>query len=186
MTRSLTSGMQTAVASNSLKPVELVSLGFDGGAEYHTTAYKPIVHGGNTYGIGNLVGISSIKESLQLRVPTLSIALSGVNQANISTALSENAIDREIIVLRGMLDSSEVLITDPVEIFKGKLDSYQIREDFKNGTADITWSCVSHLQDFERVVGRRTNDDDQQFHFAGDLGFEFAALVARDIKWGRA
>ena len=186
MSRTLTAGMLAAIDLAELKPIRLVALHFDGGSEYHTTAYKPIVYDGNTYNTGNLISIGTVKESLEVKVPTLNIALSGVNQANISTALSEDSIDRVVVVYSGLLDANDDLVVDPIEEFRGRLDSFQFSENPEQEVAEINWSCVSQLQDFERVAGRRTNDDDQQFHFAGDEGFEFSALTDTDIKWGRA
>lgn len=185
MSRVLTPAMLSAIGSSALKPVRLVALHFDGGSQYHTTAYKEITWSGNVYQPGNLMSIGSVPESLALRVPTLKIVLSGSNQANFATALLENAIDREVVLSMGLLDSNEILVIDPVEEFRGRLDSYQIKEDPSSGT-NISWSCVSQLQDFNRISGRIANDDDQQSLFPGDNGFAFAAVVARDIKWGRA
>jgi len=184
VSRTLTAGMQSGVAASETKPFRLLAMHFDGGTEYRTTCYKPIVFGGNTYLPSNILGIGAVKESLELRVPTLDVTLSGVNQANISTALTEGSLDRVVQVWRGLLDANEALVADPVEVFKGRIDDYNFTED--DDSASLTWGCVSHLADFERITGRRANDDDQQFNFAGDKGFEFAALVSVDVKWGRA
>ena len=186
MNRSLTAAMQTAVASNELKTGRLLWMNFDGGAEYRTTCYKQLIFDSNTYLPSNILSIGDVQESLELRVPTLSVVLTGVNQANISTALTEDAVDREVVVWRFFLDANEGLIADPVEEFRGTIDSYSVNENPDAGSSILEWSCVSHLADFERIGGRRTNDDEQQLHFAGDKGFEFAALTALDIKWGRA
>lgn len=186
MTRSLTAAVQTAVASNDIRTGRLLWINFDAGAEYRTTNYKALVFNSNTYSPSNILRIGDVRESLELRVPVLDVALTGVNQANISTALTEDAIDREIVTWRFFLDANEDLIADPVEEFRGTIDSYSLQEDPNKGSSVLTWSCVSHLADFERISGRRTNDDEQQLHFTGDKGFEFAALTALDIKWGRA
>lgn len=184
MSRDLTAGMQAGVAVSELRPYLLLAMHFSGGTEYRTTCYKPISFGGNTFLPSNILSIGAPKESLELRVPTLSVTLSGVNQANISTALIEGSLDRVVQVWRCLLDSNEALVVDPVEIFKGRIDAFSYSDD--EDSASLSWDCVSHLADFERVAGRRANDAEQQFIFSGDRGFEFAALVSQDVKWGRA
>lgn len=183
MSRTLSAGMQSAVAAKEIRPYLLLSMSFDAATEYRTTCYKSIQFGGNTYLPGNTLSFGAPRESLGLRVPTLNVTLSGVNQANLATALTTGSLDREVRLYRALLDANEALIADPVEIFNGRIDTFSFSEDAD--TASLTWSCVSHLADFERVSGRRTNDDEQQFLFPGDKGFEFSALVDQDIKWGR-
>ena len=122
MTRTLTSAMQTASASRTLTPVHLVAIYFDGGTDYLTDAYKDIVYDGNTYqSTGNLLSISDIDETLAHRVNTLQLSLSGVNQANIATALLEDFINRDVVIYRGLLDSNGDLIVDPFNAFRGQL-----------------------------------------------------------------
>lgn len=186
VSRGLTANMQAAIAAGQLKPVRLLEMHFDGGTLYHTTCYKSLAWNSNTYNPGNVVAMPNVEESLELRVPVYKVTLSGVNQANIATALLEDSIDRLVVMYRGLLDANENLIADPFEEFKGRIDTYAMDEDPDKGASTLAWSCVSHLADFERLAGRRTNDDDQQVYFAGDRGFEFSALVAQDIKWGRA
>lgn len=183
MTRALTAGMQAGVAVSELRAYMLLAMHFEGGTEYRTTCYKPVVFGGNTFLPSNVVSIGAVKESLELRVPTLSVALSGVNQANVATALAEGSLDRVVQVWRCLLDGSEALVADPLEVFKGRIDGYTFTED--DGSASLVWECVSHFADFDRISGRHTNDDEQQLHFSSDRGFEFAAVTAIDIKWGR-
>ena len=180
----MTPAMQSAIAADSLSPVHLVSLAFDGGTQYHTDAYKSLSWGGSTWNGGNLISLQAVEESIELRIPQLRVTLSGVNQANIATALTENAIDREVVIYLGLLDANEQLIADPVEQFRGRIDGYSFSEDGGGGTAKISWTCVSHLADFERTAGRHTNDSEQQILFPGDLGFEYAAKADQDLKWG--
>ena len=114
----------------------------------------------------------------------MQIGISGVNQANISTALTESFINRDVIIYRGLLDSNEDLIADPFNAFRGQLDDFTLSES-PNSTSTISWTVTSELADFERVGGRRANYQEQQVFYPGDEGFEFIDQSVKDIKWGR-
>jgi len=182
--RTLSSAMQTALSGQSLTPIHLVQIQFDSGTDYITEAHKDIVYDSNTYqATGNLLSISTIDEDLAHRVTRLQISLSGVNQANISAALTEDFINRDVVIYRGLLDSNDRLIVDPFNAFRGQLDDFSISENERAST--LIWTVTSELADFERVGGRRANHQEQQVFFSGDMGFEFVDQIVRDIKWGR-
>ena len=48
----------------------------------------------------------------------------------------------------------------------------------------IELQAASQFADFEKIRGRRTNNESQQIHFPGDRGFEYAPQVVKDLKWG--
>jgi hypothetical protein len=49
----------------------------------------------------------------------------------------------------------------------------------------IELDIASHWSDFEKRSGRKTNSNSQGLHFTGDKGFDFAANIVKDLKWGR-
>jgi len=182
--RTLSAAMQAALSGQSITPIQLVEFRFDSGTQYLTDAYKTVTYGGNDYlAAGNLLGVSDVDEELAHRITTLQISLSGVNQANISVALTEDFINRDVIIYKGLLDSDDKLIVDPFNIFRGQLDDFSLSETDR--TATLAWTATSEWADFERVGGRRANHQEQQVFFSGDLGFEFIDQSIKDIKWGR-
>lgn len=183
--RGMSAAMLAEIVKQQLRLFHLVEMYFST-AGYLTTSSRNIVWSGNTYSaLGNLLSFGEVEESTDIRAGSLNITLSGVNQGNIATALTENFIERRVVIRRGFRDAADQVIIDPVILFDGRIDSWSLREDVMDGTSTITWQVASHWIDFDRVYGRRTNNEDQQVWFPGDRGFEFAAQTD-DIRWGKA
>lgn len=186
MDRSSTAAFQTEVAKDENRPIHLVSVHLDSGVTYLTDAYKAVSYGGNNYEpVGHFMSFSDIEETAELIVSNVTVSLSGVDQAWISTMLSETYIDRQIMIYVGFLDDAQQLVTDPVLIFDGRIDSPTITENPESGTCMVTVSATNTWVDFNRTAGRHTNHEEQQLFFPGDKGFEFASVMKKDLVWGR-
>ena len=159
---------------------------FDSGTQYATDAFTDVAWNGNTYlALGSFLEYSGVDESTELQVSNAVFTLTGVDQSLIAITLGENVIDRRVTLHKGMLNSSMILIVDPVPIFDGRMDSQIIAEDPITGKATIALPATNHWVDFERIPGRHTNHEEQQLWFPGDLGFEFVSQLNREITWGR-
>jgi hypothetical protein len=187
VTRSLTASVQTELAKDKIRLFGLLELHFDSGSLYLARGYRPITWGGQTYQPdAGLIDVSAVEETTELRVGSITITLEGVSQAHISSALSEDYIDRQVKVYRGLLDASGDVIPDPFLLFDGRISGGPvIEEDPDRGDSTVRWTAASHWADFQKVAGRRTSHADQQVYFPGDLGFEYAAMDLSDLKWGR-
>ncbi len=183
--RAMTPAAEAEIAKSRIRICRLVKLLFDGGAQYHTDGPRDVQWGGNTYITGHLLNVGQVNETVTLRTEKLSIVLSGVQQANISTALTEQSIDREVFVYRAFFDNTEQLIIDPVEEWRGRIDDWRVREDPGTGGSTLSWRAASHWVDWKKVNGRRATHEDQQLHFSGDMFFEVPALDLSEIPWGR-
>jgi len=182
----MTASMLAEIAKEKIRMFHLVEFYFDSGTTYVSMSYKDISWNGNTYlATGSLLKISDISEEVGLKVGAVSIKLSGVNQANIATALSEDYTDRQVKVYRGLLSEGHLVVADPMLLFDGRIDNFSLSEDIENGTSILTWQVPSHWADFEKRSGRRCNMEDQQLHFPDDKGFDFASEIVKDLKWGR-
>nr|BCV06661.1 MAG: hypothetical protein CM15mV140_110 [Caudoviricetes sp.] len=98
--------------------------------------------------------------------------------------LNENIVNDSVDIFRGLLDSSNALIADPVLLYSGNIDTFQIDESVTESTVILT--VVSHWADFEKKSGRQTNNNSQQRFFSTDVGMDFSSQTVLDIKWGRA
>ena len=188
MTRNLTSAVKTELATNDIRPVHLITLGFATPVNITDCSFSltSSVSGSSvTYSASDFIlGITNHTEETDITKSSVSINLSGADQTFISTVLNENVVNDSVDIFRGFLDDSNALIADPFLLYRGKIDSFDIAETDKDRQVNL--SIVSNWADFEKKNGRKTNNTSQQRFFTGDVGMDFASQTVQDIKWGRA
>ena len=131
----------------------------------------------------HFLSVGDTTETSELRVNTVNLTLSGVEQSYISIFLSQDYIDKPVKIYRAVLDDSDNVIGAPILVFDGLMTGYDIEDTIDSSS--VTVNCASHWKDFEKENGRKTNDNSQKIHFPTDEGFEFAAKTIKDLKWGR-
>lgn len=184
MTRSINAATLSALQSDAIRLCHLVQLDFST-TVYITDNYHEVSYGGNDFiPAGNLLDIGQPQETQDLRVGSISIVLSGVEQSYISFFVSQDYINRRARIWKAILDESGEVIGDPILTFDGQITGYSIQDG--EDTSTIEMNCASHWADFEKKSGRLTNTNSQIYFFPTDTGFEFAANSIKDIKWGRA
>ena len=185
MDRGASSAVIAQLEASANEPCHLFELWLDDETVRATDAYRDITWNGNTYiALGSLLGWNQMEESSVLQVTTTLISLSGVQQDDIALLLTNNFIDRRIVIYKAFVSGATVLV-DPLEIFDGRCDAPVIEEDPTQNTCTVTLSAAQHWIDFKRLPGRHTNDAEEQVFFPGDKGFEFIpSLANQKIKWG--
>jgi len=223
--RDATAAVITELGKSKNQPVHLIEVTVedaDGVAtvSYMTDAWTNVVWNGHTYlALGHFLGFTDIEETADVQVNSLTLSLSGVDQAWISAFLSYFYIDRPVKIYKAFLadlyvnpwrlnDESDngldteagedlvweedeepyanmAIISDPVLIFEGRMDEPGIEENPEDGSCVVTVSATNIWVDFERKAGRHTNHEEQQIFFPGDLGFQYASEIVKDITWGR-
>ena len=73
------------------------------------------------------------------------------------------------------IDSSNILIPDPLLIFAGKMDVMTFSNDGETGKVDLV--IENELIALNRSNERRYNDKDQELDFPGDRFFEFIPSI---------
>jgi len=131
----------------------------------------------------HFLGVGDVKETSDLRINTIDVTLSGVEQSYVSLFLSQDYIDVPARIYRAVLNDTDAVIGSPILIFNGVITSYSIQDSKSEST--VTVQIASHWKDFEKQNGRKTNDNSQKIYFPSDDGFEFAAKTIKDLKWGR-
>lgn len=188
MTRNLTSTLKTELATNDIRPIHLITIGFSTPVNITDCSFSltSSVSGSSvTYNASDFIlGVSNHTEETDITKSSISINLSGADQTFISTVLNENVINDEVTIYRAFLDSSNSIIADPFLLYKGNIESFEISESEKDSAVGL--SIVSHWADFEKKNGRKTNNTSQQRFFSTDVGMDFASQTVQDIKWGRA
>ena len=142
-----------------------------------------ISYGGNDFtGLGNLGNISATRETIELESYTYNLTLSGVDPDNISIALGEHYQGRRAIIYLALLDSSHVLIGDPVVMARGRMDNMSI---VMGATASVTVTVQSSLAAWNRPKAHRYNSTDQKARYPGDKGLDFVeSTIRKQLRWG--
>ena len=188
MTRSLTTAVKNHLATNEIKPIHLVTIGFGTPVNITDCIFDitSSVSGSSvTYTSSSfIINRPNFTEQVDLSKSSLSLQLSGANTTYISVVLNENVINDSVDIFRAFLDSNNGVISDPFLLYKGTIDTFTIEEDEKNSVVNLT--LVSHWADFNKQNGRKTNNTSQQRFFSSDVGMDFSSETVKDIKWGRA
>lgn len=185
--RDMTSAMLAELDNAKVQPVYLVELEFDAGTAYATDASRAVVWDGNTYvATYGLMGFDGLSETGELLVNQVTVSLSGVDTAKgLDAILNDDFLDRDMRIYIAMQDDSGAIVSDPLKIFEGRMDRPSFSEDPDSGTATVSVRGTPAWADFGRRPGRHTNDEEQQFYFSGDLGFEFVSELPKVLTWGR-
>lgn len=198
MSRVLSSGMESAVEADLVRPIVLVQLLFDDVYDdetppnlIHTQLYLwngigNLVVGGITYvGAGTLLNIGEIAESSELQANGMTATLSGITDPLLAKARDVDYQGRELKVLLGAMDASNGVISSPVVVFSGFMDTMVINDSSETATIQIT--VENRLIEFERTRIRRYTAEDQKIDYPSDKGLEFVAEMAeKEIVWGRS
>lgn len=139
---------------------------------------------------GRLSSMSNVEETLDITNPTITIVLTGANQADISLALLENFNNRQVIIRRGFFDSSGQttsanILQSPFIIFDGRVDSWEIADDPSKGESAVSWKITSHWVDWDKVAGRRCNNQSAQAFSSTEQGFSHVYDQIGEKTWGR-
>ena len=178
--------MQTAVTASKMSPILLCELDFASGTVYAWTGTGNLSWGGNTFiGVGSFGGIDSAPETTDIRATNINLSLSGIPSGMISLLLSDNYQGRAAKVWFGLVDGSMNVISNPLLIFGGNMDTAKIDDNGSLSTISIT--AENTLVDLQNPRIRRFTDQDQQNQYPGDLGLQFVGRIqSMTLNWGVA
>ena len=187
MTRTLTTAVKNELATNEIRPVHLITIGFGTPVNITDNGFSltSSISGSSVTYIPSsfLVSIPSFTEQTDVTKTSLTLALSGADQTFISTCLNENIVNDSVDIFRAFLDTSSAIIADPILLYSGNIETFQIDET--ETEASVILTIVSHWADFDKRSGRNTNNNSQQRFFSTDVGFDFSSQTVLDLKWGR-
>lgn len=183
MARELTAGMQAEVQAASLRPVVFYEGEFASGTLRLWSGLGTKSWNGQSWlGAGNLLGVSEISETADIRAVAFTVSLSGDVSALISLALAEARLGKPGKVWFGTLDAAGAVTTDPYLAFSGRLDVPTI--DDAGAACTIAIRYESRLADLQRPRERRWTHEDQQIDYPGDMFFEYQeSLVDQVLIW---
>lgn len=194
MSRTIDSGLLTALTGNSVEPYYAIELMFDTktitgvdgdpvdvGPLRLWTGLGPRTIGGETYtGTGSLLNIAAAEEVGDLSAKGMVLTLTGLDSSIISIALQEPYQRRIAKVYLG-----EQSVTPVVEIFSGFMDTMQISDEPE--TATIVLTIESKLVELERSRNWRYTDESHKARYSGDSFFSFVQSIQdQQVAWGRS
>lgn len=185
--RSITAANKAALTAQQVMPLYLVEAQFDSGTVRYWNGYTDLTALGETWlGAGNLMSVSAVEETSEIRAAGMQLGFSGIPTAMLSVVLAEDYQGRPVNFYLGALDTATgAVVADPMLVFNGRIDTMPIVEDGK--TATIVASVESRLIRLEQASRRRYTHEDQQVDFPGDLGLQHVAAIQDvQIVWGVA
>lgn len=185
MSRTLTGAMALELDEKQLAPVFFFEADFAGGFARMWNGIGSIIWDTKTWlGGGQLIGMTQMEETREIDVTSLSVSLAGVEPVLVATAYGDFSQGRPLKVWLGLMRiATAEVITDPVAIFQGRMDTISDTDD--GVEAVITVMAQSNLSDPNRIRSRTYTDQDQQRLFPGDRSFRFVpSLQDKNIYWG--
>jgi len=190
MTRTIATANKNETTGEVFRPVLFLYLDLDGGDVIVNSSDQDIAwdYDGDSSdetftGVGQFGSVSVINESADLKASGIQCMLSGIPTTHISNALSESYSGRTAKLYIGFLNSSRVLVADPMVIFAGRIDAMDIQI---GKTASVSVSIESKLVDWERSRIRRYTNEDQRNLYSTDEFCEFVVqTVEKELVWGQ-
>ena len=136
--RGSTTAFQTEIKKDQSHPLHLIEVYLDSATYYVTDNFRDVSYSSNTYtALGFFLNFDPIEESAAINASKITLGLSGVDQQYTNLFLTENYVDRRVVIRKAFISTANALIADPVIIFDGRMDNPIITEDTDTGLASI-------------------------------------------------
>tara|TARA_R110000796_G_scaffold72084_1_gene163352 strand:- start:664 stop:1257 length:594 start_codon:yes stop_codon:yes gene_type:complete len=194
MPRGLASNIKTQLQSNRVRFADLLEIHFTQLA----SSFNPLrltncpvdivdstdtASSGTYAASGELLTFDTVEETPEAKVNQLNIVLSGASDTITNLFLNNDYVDKRVVIYRVFFNQQFAITGDPVMIFDGEVQDFQINEQETSSTLSVRTASVFY--DFDRTNGRRTNEVSQQTIFPNDRGMQHAAVTTDDILWGK-
>lgn len=179
-----------AVNGYQINHAEFVRLTVGTAATVYTfcNAAAPITVSGITFtNLGALLNVGDVQRDIKATSDDMTIALTGIDSANVALILSRDIKGSLVEVWRGFFDSNNQIITTPTTQFfkryQGIINSVSITEDFNSEArtriATCSISCSSMRRILEnRLSGVKTNQSNWQFIYSGDTSMNRVSEIS--------
>ena len=180
----------SALSGPQINHAEFVKLTVGTAATVYTfcNAAAPITVNGITFSnLGALLNVGDVQRDMRSTSDDMTIALTGIDPANIGLILGNDIKGSLVEVWRGFFDSNNQIITTPTTQFfkryQGIINSVSITEDFNSemrtriATCSIACSSMRRILE-NRLGGVKTNQSSWQFLYPGDASMNRVATIA--------
>ena len=179
-----------AVNGPQIRQAEFVRLTVGTSATVYTfcNAAAPITVSGITFtNLGALLNVGDVQRDMRATSDDMTIALTGIDTANVALILSSDIKGSLVEVWRGFFDSNNQIITTPTTQFfkryQGIINNVSITEDFNSELRTRIATCSIACSSMRRVLenrlgGLKTNQSSWQFFYPGDTSMDRVATIA--------
>lgn len=159
---------------------------FDSETIYLWSGDTDLTFDGNTYtGVGSLLNLSEIEDSLELKSSGVTLSLAGMDTTVLNLALSEDYQNRKITIFCGYLSGGTDHVQGTMTLFEGRMTSMSIADDPNGATIQV--QAENRLVDLDRPANLRFTKESQLFIDSTDTCFSrVQALQDQEIVWGRS
>jgi hypothetical protein len=185
MSRGFPTAVATALAQQNVAIVTFAKLEFPSGTVYLHNSLGSYTWGGHDWlGVGDLGSISQVEEGLDVSPYAITLTLSGLDATISGAALTEDYYLHGVTVYLGVLDTDDVLIDTPTQIWGGFMDQMNMTVGADGGDA-IQLVAESELSRFNKSLNLMYTNTAQQERSSGDLFFNFLHRIeGAKINWG--
>lgn len=185
MPRNLTPEFVQALRAPVIWPCLLMRGFFKSGEVRLWTGVGMLIHQGLAYqGAGDLLSISPIEETDEIKAVGVQIVISAIKSEAIALALLEMQRGKRGDIYFGLLyESGNTLVPSPTLLFRGRLNTVQIKDSHEN--AQLILGYENELIDLERPRTFRYTAAEQRRKHPTDSFLDYVAeLVDKPLRWG--
>lgn len=154
-------------------------------ASYDITTATDTSNGTQTYlAQGSFLNYSGVRHSDELRVNNVSLILSGSTSTFVNMVLQDQYLHKTVRIYKCWINlTTTAIIEQPILIYSGTMTGGDVTDT--SSECQVTVTTSNEFYDFERITGRRTNQNSQQRYYPTDNGMLYSTSAIADIKWGR-
>lgn len=184
MTRGFSTAVNNALQSQNVNLVMFAKLEFPSGTIYVHNGLGTYNWGSQDWlGVGDLGSISKVEEGVDVSPYAITLTLSGLDATISGAALTEDYFMHPVTIYLGVLDSSDILIDTPTQVWAGFMDQMNLTVGADGGDA-IQLIAESELSRFDKSKNLMYTNANQQQRYSGDLFFSHIHKVeGAKIKW---
>ena len=188
--RGMSGALTTVTEHITVQYYELVYIDVNNGY-YLTNAPFDIYYNAQTYdAAGNMLELDGVEENVGFEIESLTVNIGGIDPLPgdgdpfIKKILVSDYVDRSVVITRVYYQNGAIV--DGVVLYSGFINAASAASGLGQDGAAVSLQTSNNWTDFSKLSSRQTNSASQQAAFPGDLGFEFAKEVQKQVEWKEA
>lgn len=150
---------------------------------YLTDSMVPINWNGHTWQNGLITNISDTESTDEIKIAPIDVTLTAVPPEVVTAFKTNQYRNRRSNIYLAFVDLNHQLVGEPLAYHQGLIEKAPISDQQSESSIRVTSSSI--WRDFEKTVGRRTNNNSNHRFYPDDDGFYAATLNLEKMPWGR-